>query len=197
MPTLILYLLQASGAMALFYLLYISCFRKETFYRYNRILLLSAFVFSALLPLLPVPAVHWSKTTDPGSNNTQVYFVDQLHNSPVQLTAPVTTHWWDPLVAHSTTVLLLVYAIVAVILLVAHGIQLWKIKRLAQSRDVYYRNHIRYVHIEKLAAPFSFLNIIFIDHNAYEHTEFKHILQHEEAHVKQYHSVDLLLSVLD
>lgn len=194
MPTLFLYLLQASGAMALFYLLYISCFRKETFYRYNRILLLSAFIFSALLPLLPLPAMHWSKIVAPEGGNTQVYFADHLPNSPAHTTVVAVTHWWDPLLAHSTTMLLVIYAAVALSLAIIHGLQLLKINRLAKSGYVYSRNRIRYVHIEKLAAPFSFLNTIFIDHNAYGYTEFRHILQHEEAHVKQYHSVDMLLS---
>ncbi|TWF44648.1 beta-lactamase regulating signal transducer with metallopeptidase domain [Chitinophaga polysaccharea] len=194
MPTLFLYLLQASGAIALFYLLYISCFRRETFYRYNRILLLSTFVFSALLPLLPVPAMHWSKVVTPEPGNAQVYFADHLHNASAQTAIVTVTHWWDPLLAHGTTMLLAIYAAVALSLAIIHGLQLLKINRLAKFGDVYYRNRIRYVHIEKLAAPFSFLNTIFIDHNAYEHTEFKHILQHEEAHVKQYHSVDMLLS---
>ncbi|NLR78906.1 M56 family metallopeptidase [Chitinophaga eiseniae] len=194
MPTLFLYILQASGAMALFYLLYISCFRKETFYRYNRILLLSAFIFSALLPLLPVPAMHWSKIVAPEGGNTQVYFADHLHNSPAHTNVVAVTHWWDPLLAHSTTILLAIYAAVALSLAIIHGLQLLKINRLAKSGYVYSRNRIRYIHIEKLAAPFSFLNTIFIDHNAYEYTEFMHILQHEEAHVKQYHSVDMLFS---
>ncbi|NLR59872.1 hypothetical protein HGH93_17315 [Chitinophaga polysaccharea] len=193
MPTLFLYLLQASGAMALFYLLYISCFRKETFYRYNRILLLSAFIFSALLPLLPIPAIHWNKTAAPEPGNAQVYFADHLPNAAAQMSV-VVTHWWDPLLVYGTTILLVIYATVALCLVITHCLQLLKINRLAKSGDIYYRNRIRYVHIEKLTAPFSFLNTIFIDYNAYEHTEFKHILQHEETHVKQYHSIDMLLS---
>lgn len=194
MPTLFMYLLQASGTMAVFYLGYISCFKRETFYSYNRILLLSAFIFSAALPLLPLPAFHWSpKAPEPGAPAT-AYFIDNA-NAPAQVTAVAPVHhWWDLLVQHSGNILLVIYIAIAVILLIVHALQLWKIKRLANVGKAYVHNNIRYVQLSGITAPFSFLRTIFFDPNAHEHTELQHILQHEEAHVQQYHSIDMLLS---
>lgn len=196
MPTLFIYILQTSCAMALFYLLYISCFKKETFYRYNRLLLLSAFVFSAVLPLLPLPALRWAEKPAENTSPVSVYFSDNAHvQTPVQEVAAV-HHWWDPLVQHAGAVLLTVYIIIAVLLLLIHLLQLLKIRRLAAAGNVYERNNIRYVQLSGITAPFSFLRTIFFDPNAHAQTELQHILRHEEAHVRQYHSADMLLSAL-
>lgn len=196
MPTLFIYMLQTSASMALFYLLYISCFKKETFYRYNRILLMSAFIFSAVLPLLPIPALRWAEKPAENVSPVSVYFNDNAHvQTPVQ-NAAVAHHWWDPFLQHAGLILLTAYILVAAILLLIHLLQLLKIRRLAAAGKVYERNNIRYVQLPGITAPFSFLRTIFFDPNAHAHTELQHILRHEEAHVQQYHSADMLLSAL-
>lgn len=196
MPTLFLYILQASGSMALFYLLYIICFKKETFYQYNRILLLSAFVCSALLPLLPVPALQWKTTPVAESPSAAVYFNNNVYAATQMGEVTIVQHWWDPIIQHAVPMLLSVYIGVAILLLLVHVLQLVKISRLAKTGDSYTQNNIRYVQISGITAPFSFLRTIFFDPNAHEPTELQHILRHEEAHVRQYHSADMLLSAV-
>ncbi|SEW10346.1 M56 family metallopeptidase [Chitinophaga arvensicola] len=196
MPTLFIYLLQTSGVMTIFYLGYITCFKKETFYSYNRILLLSAFIFSAVLPLLPLPAFHWSEKAPEAGTPVNVYFADNANPQTPVLVATPETHWWEPLTQNAVAILSVVYIAVAVILIVMHLLQLWNIRRLAKSGDAYVHNNIRYVKLNGLTAPFSFLRTIFFDPNAHEQTELQHILKHEEAHVLQYHSADMLLSSL-
>lgn len=197
MPVLFLYLLQASGAMALFYLFYVACFRKETFYHYNRVLLLSIFVFSALVPLLPVPAISWSK---PAAAHTagaaQVYI--PAHSPSIVFTEqePASTPWWQPLRDHATTIITVAYFMVAFILLLVHLAQLLRIRKLLKSGNAYTKNGIRYVQVAGLHTPFSFIRTIFFDPNAHDHTELKHVLKHEEAHVHQLHSADVLLAGL-
>lgn len=196
MPTLFIYILQASCAMTLFYLLYISCFKKETFYRYNRIVLLSAFICSAALPLLPLPALRWAQTPTENTSPVSVYFSNNAHVSTQISNTAIVRHWWDPLMQHATTMLVAAYIAVATILLLLHILQLLKIRRLVRAGNVYTRNNIRYVQLPGITAPFSFLRTIFFDPNAHAHTELQHILKHEEAHVQQYHSADMLLSAL-
>ncbi|MBO9727133.1 MAG: energy transducer TonB [Chitinophaga sp.] len=195
MPTLFLYILQASGCMTLLYLLYITCFKRETFYRYNRILLLSAFICSALLPLLPVPALQSAPAPD--APNTMVYFNNtpsaQVHTSAHPV---ATSPWWEPLMQRAAAGMLAVYIGIALLLLLVHALQLIKIRQLAKTGQAYTQNNIRYVQISGLTAPFSFLRMIFFDPNAHEPTELQHILRHEEAHVQQRHTVDILLSAL-
>ena len=198
MPTLFLYALQASGAITLFYLLYITCFKKETFYRYNRVLLLGAFVISALLPLLPLPALQWAPALAPAEDSGNVIVVvgNNGHAHTQIAAVAVTHHWWDLLLQNAAAILLVIYAAVTVILLAAHARQLLKIRQLMRSGNAYIKNGVRYVELNGLKAPFSFLNSVFFDPNAYEYTELQHILKHEEAHVRQYHSADMLLSTI-
>lgn len=198
MPTLFLYILQSSGSMALFYLLYIICFKRETFYRYNRILLLSAFVCAALLPLLPVPALtlEWHATPVAEGSAAIIYFNNNVHAATQTSGVTIVQHWWDPFMQHAVSILLSIYIGVAIILLFVHVLQLVKIRRLTKMGKSYTQNNIRYVQITGLTAPFSFLRNIFFDPNAHEPTELQYILKHEEAHVQQYHSADVLLSAV-
>ncbi|PSL49264.1 beta-lactamase regulating signal transducer with metallopeptidase domain [Chitinophaga niastensis] len=194
MPTLFLYILQTSGCMAIFYLLYIIFFRKETFYRYNRILLLSAFVFSVILPLLPIPAISWSVKAPKEGSDTQVLFNTNVVAHTQSSNVVLSQHWWDSLVQNAGSILLIIYISVAFILILLHIIPLLKIRRLMQLGKIYKEDYITYVHVPGLTTPFSFLRIIFFDPNAYEHTELQHVLRHEEAHVQQHHSIDNLLA---
>lgn len=194
MPTLFIYILQTSCAMTLFYLLYISCFKKETFYRYNRIVLLSAFIFSAALPLLPLPALRWTQKPIENASPVSVYFNDNAHVSTQVAGVAIERHWWELLMQHTATMLITAYVAITTILLLLHILQLLKIRRLVRAGNVYTRNNIRYVQLPGITAPFSFLRTIFFDPNAHAHTELQHILKHEEAHVQQYHSADMLLS---
>jgi hypothetical protein len=47
--------------------------------------------------------------------------------------------------------------------------------------------------LEKNISPFSFLDIIFIDHQEYPEAEFNKIIAHEKVHIAQKHSIDLIL----
>lgn len=200
MPALFLYLLQSSACMALCYLVYISFFRKETFYRYNRVFLLSAFLFSAVCPLLPVPGYAWGNQA---KDNTavSVSFDDLSQPAAVNTVtvspqaAPV-LHWWDVLFQHAGAILPSVYLVVAGILLIVHILQLLKIRLLLRAGERHKEGNIIYVYLTGLKTPFSFLHFIFLDPDAYEPAELQHILLHEQAHVNQRHTIDNLLATL-
>ena len=57
METLLLYIVKANIALALFYLLYVLFLRKDTFIRLRRFYFLSAIIFSLSYPLFTVAAL--------------------------------------------------------------------------------------------------------------------------------------------
>lgn len=199
MPALFLYLLQSSACLALFYLVYISFFRKETFYRYNRVFLLSAFLFSAVCPLLPIPGYSWKAVVRKNDAIVSVSFDRAQQPASVNTVtantpaAPV-HHWWDVLFQHGETILLGVYLAVAGILLIVHILQLLKIRLLLHAGERHTVGNFTYVYLPGLKTPFSFLHFIFLDPDAYESAELQHIVWHEQAHVNQRHTMDNLLA---
>ena len=57
METLIIYIVKVNIALAVFYLLYMLLFRKDTFIRLRRYYFLSAIIFSLTYPLFTVSAL--------------------------------------------------------------------------------------------------------------------------------------------
>ena len=53
----VVYLLQVSGCILVFYLAYITLFKKSTFFRANRIYLLAALLFSFAIPIADFASV--------------------------------------------------------------------------------------------------------------------------------------------
>ncbi|WP_143308619.1 M56 family metallopeptidase [Chitinophaga vietnamensis] len=190
MATLLSYFVQASCCMAVFYLLYVLVFRRETFYRYNRLLLLSAFLFSAILPLLPLPSLRTIAVEAPGQQ-----VIVQLHDIPTaQHAAPQTNTGglsigWPQLIIG-------LYAGVAITLLLVYLVQLLRIARLIKKGAVQRYRQYSFVQLSGLTTPFSFLRYIFIDTNRYASTDLQHVVAHEKAHVLQHHSIDNLVASL-
>jgi beta-lactamase regulating signal transducer with metallopeptidase domain len=52
---------------------------------------------------------------------------------------------------------------------------------------------MKVIRFEKNISPFSFLNFIFISHKEYPEAELTKIISHEKVHIKQKHSIDLIL----
>ena len=65
MGTFFIYILKSSVFLALFYLCYRILLSKETFHRFNRMVLLSTIVFSFLLPFIEVTWPRASEISQP------------------------------------------------------------------------------------------------------------------------------------
>ena len=54
-------------------------------------------------------------------------------------------------------------------------------------------HHVPVIALAKITAPFSFFGWIFVNPAHYEERELHEIIVHESAHVRQWHSLDMLL----
>src|SRR5690606_4161130 len=61
------------------------------------------------------------------------------------------------------------------------------------------KNGIEYLHGHKIVAldddsvPFTFFNLIFLNPKKYTGEEIEILLKHEDVHIRQYHTIDLIL----
>ena len=187
---MISYLIEVSFCWLGFYLLYILLFSKETFFRTNRSYLLSSLLIGLGLPFLsflPEPVMVFS----PESLATS--YIQPLHQGVQQLEEIVVMTSRDQTPV-SARIFCTVYFIGVLVfgsrLLYGLG-QIFQLYRSARiiKKDGYYLALSAGLHY-----PFSFFKILFWS----EAVEFKHrdgsrIIQHELAHIKSWHSLDILL----
>ncbi|WP_439881383.1 M56 family metallopeptidase [Pontibacter sp. MBLB2868] len=186
MPALLLYLLKANVALALFYLAYHFVLRRITFYTLNRVFLLFGLLFSFLYPFLdlsvffeqhePLAIVHSYAIAMPATWQA----------------APTTTpetqafdYWLIPIG------LVLAGAFVVAIRLLMQFISLYKIH--IRSEPAAYKS-IGYRKVQSIKHAFSFWQSIYLNPEQHRQQELDAILNHELVHVKGWHTLDVLLA---
>src|SRR5690554_100746 len=180
MSDLLLYLLKANIALGFFFLGYYLWLRKLTFYKINRYYLVFAWVFSATYPFIPV----------------ETWFVPS-QDIPTHLLLDFSE--WQPLpMAEETPVastrLSIGYWISVGLFGVLFLIKLMGIGRI-HLRSVPARwGLFHYRSTSEDISPFSFWTNIYFNPSLHREEEYLKIFKHEEVHVRQLHSVDILLA---
>ena len=184
MGTFLVYILKSSLCLALFYLFYRLLLSKETFHRFNRIALLGVMLISCLLPLVRV-------TVDRATVvNTSVMLMEEdMLMYPWEMQVMVQEEaafpWREWLVA--------VYFLGIFFFLLRN---LWSLVRMLylirHSRCRQMENGICLVIHQAGFAPFSWMKYIVISQTDLDENGTD-ILIHEEAHIRNRHSLDLLL----
>lgn len=106
-------------------------------------------------------------------------------NSPERSTSGKKTNW--------LSIVLMIYFIGAALFLIrfiANFIWIFGYALRHKQQQIFGMKVIRF---EKNISPFSFLNLIFISNKEYPEAELTKIISHEKVHIKQKHSIDLIL----
>ncbi|RAJ87648.1 TonB-dependent SusC/RagA subfamily outer membrane receptor [Chitinophaga dinghuensis] len=180
-PELLMYLLKANVALILCFLAYRVGLRRLTFYTLNRVFLLTGIVVAAIFPLIDI-----NPFVEKHDQITQVlvYMPDwqRLRQSPQ-------FNYWN----------VLVYAFwigvtVMTIRLLVQLLSMWRIHKTAVD------GQIEGQQVKVLASsvnPFSFFRNIYINPKLHQPEELQDILRHEQVHVRQWHSLDVLLGEIN
>lgn len=189
MPAYILYFLQVSIALAVVFLLYQFVFRRLTFYYCNRWYLLIASVLSFVVPLIDInptleaagvkemPLIEYmSPMLGNAGNFTKI--------TAIENSGTFALGYWD--------VLMLVLSIVSTLLLLRFVFRLVSLFQLSKKAPVEHYNNIHIHHLEGDVQPFSFGKRIFLNSTMYDESETQRILLHEMAHVRGYHTIDII-----
>jgi TonB family protein len=179
---MITWIIEPAISLSFFYLAYLIFLRNFAFFHANRLYLLTAIVFSLALPHISL--------TPPVTIGNYSSFIQE-----VTITAQAQDGSMPGKNSSLNTGIVLrgIYLAVAVLLavrLLARLIYLAFI--IARNRVTRYKN-CRIVNIKGDQSPFSFINFIFINVNLYGKEEKKKIIEHELVHIRQFHSIDLIL----
>jgi len=182
MTEFLIYQGKAAIALAVFYMFYRLLLSKETFHRFNRIVLLGTAALSFVLPLcvitfkeiVVVPAMTASSETIVGEVAETVAMVPEI-SEPI----------W-------TVVLCSLFALGALAVLVHVAISIIGIRRMIRSgsRQALESGETLII-TETDTAPFSWMKYIVISREDYE-GGYSQILTHEKAHIALKHSWDIL-----
>lgn len=183
MNDFILYIIESGISLALFYSVYWIFLKKETFFAINRLYLVSSAVFSLIIPFIHI--------TSPA-----FIHITSLIGSRPSLESPAVFSEGSRMPAQSlgfSDVLLLIYLWGVVFFLIRFVYQLLKVLLLIRKNGIHKYNGLKVVFIDKDCSPFSFFNYVFINKSNVSGDDFQRIVAHEMIHIKQYHSIDLLI----
>ncbi len=184
--TILIYLVKVSVALALFYGLYILCLKRDTFLKLRRIYFLSALLFSLLFPAV---TIELSASGDAPVQIPTYWLSDIEVGSAVDAEASTeaTVSMW--------VVVLAILAAVSFFCAIKFFVQLFSLVKLRIANETEKLSTYRIVKMkDRRTSPFSFFNWIFINSDAHNPVELAEIIAHEQMHVKQYHSIDVVLS---
>ncbi len=188
-----IYTLESAACLSAFYLFYYFFLRKETCFKYNRFYLLAAVVFSIVFPLIEV-------NYNPQATPTVFNSLHEVSNEPIIVAKK---GWIFTVTAKSEKPFLLWWEALA--LLYALGVIFLGLRLFVQIRTIrdyiwYKRHNLRYrdryylINTEGTLPTFSFFSYLFWDDSQnLSALERKQILDHEKVHIKQRHSIDIML----
>jgi hypothetical protein len=172
-----IYLLKASAILALFLFCYQALLRNETFFTLNRFFLLGGLLASLLLPFATfkeeILVQAMTLNTADTSVQSEVAGAEGMSWKDALL--------WIYLMGMVFFAGLVVKQLLGIVQIIRKG------KTIDQGRHVLIPS--RYI-----KGPFSFFQYIFYNPEAHEEAELHLILEHEKAHGRQWHSLDILLA---
>jgi TonB family protein len=180
-----IYLLKLNFALMILYGFYRLVMAKDTFFGYRRVALLAILMVSMLVPLFDLQSLLQHNTTAVGMATAYADYV--LPVVPVYASSGAFT-WMDGVA--------MIYWVGVGALLLRLMAQLGSILRKVMQTTVTTVDGTRIHRLEKDCCPFSFFRWIFVCPESHTAGQLREIMVHEQAHVEQYHSLDIVISEL-
>jgi TonB-dependent SusC/RagA subfamily outer membrane receptor len=183
MPVLIEYLLKVSIALAVVYLFYQLVLRRLTFYNWNRWYLVGYSLLCFVIPFMNITDFLFRHELD------EAQFVQLVPVYNLQLSSP--GFEWNQWTV-SIAVLITGMLIMGIRIL----IQLFSLRRIKTNATLLNEGDVKLFDVNEQIVPFSFNNGIYINRQLHTEAELQEIIRHEFVHIKQKHSIDILLAEL-
>ena len=175
---------KVAAALLVFYLVYRFLLKKETFHRFNRVVLVGTAVLSFLLPLCII-TIHKPVEMDLQVTGEAVA-LPELSAVEMASVAEPSAPWWQ------TALMILFWAGVAFVL-VRVFISILCIARIVRKGEcVREEDGCKIIVTDRDLDPFSWMRYIVLSRKDWE-GDHASILAHEKAHIGYGHSIELLL----
>jgi len=192
MGELIIYILKSSICLAAFYLFYKLLLTKETFHRFNRVVLILIFILAALIPFAELSLRSDSAIADLTLNlDTLLALADNPGlNNEAGIQDSAAPLWVRGLIA-----LYIGGFIITALFSVVSFLRMYILLKKRGSKRVTIDGNITLIIHNEQVPPFSWMKYIAISDKDYNENG-REIIAHEKAHIKGVHSVDILIAEL-
>jgi hypothetical protein len=184
----IIYLLQVSACMAIFYAFYYLMLSRLTFFTINRWYLFGTLILSFAIPLLTI-TIH----SDSAPVIRQAVYVNQLQTFQTKVPLTYSSQQVIESVINWVGVLKMGYLLAVAVLFIRLIVMLATFFSHIKSKRSTKIGNVHIVHGDKKLNNGSFLNFIFLNDDELSPGEIQQIIAHEMLHVKLLHSVDRIL----
>ena len=173
MSAFFIYIFKVCFWITIWWLLYIFFLRKETFFSFNRIYLMTGLAACFLIPLFKI---HYPVEIFIRQNPTVIVAenIQTLHKT-----------------VDNYTIMFYFYIFCGASFIIGQVFLLTKIYKQIRSSGFTVVDNCRIVDSPDTKIPFSFFNYIFLNFRAIPEQERQLILEHERSHIKQLHWIDL------
>lgn len=178
MAPLFSYFLQGSLVTAIFLLFYKLMLRRDTFFKWSRWYFITAVFASFLFPLIDISSLFAA----PAGQQTVINYLPDLSFSFI---APSKNLW-------NEFFMNLLFAGIFV-MLVRLLMQMVALAKLRKNKHICTQTHFKIVELDERINPFSFFNEIYINPYLHSEAELYEIIKHEQFHIQQKHTLDILL----
>ena len=198
MDTLLLYIIQSSVSLVIFYAFYELLFKREAYFRFNRFYLLAAIFISVFLPTITfsIPELFFNETSN-AIITAPVYSLVEYTLSEVTIYgesgAPSNVNWYSNFSFFD--VIMLIYFTGVAIALLHFVFRFYQLSNFFKQSKVTIHRGLRIIYTAPGTPVFSFFNYIFIDKKLLDSDEeIVKIIEHEKIHIRQKHSVDIIIA---
>ena len=184
---MILYLLKSTCCMAIFLGLYHLLLEREKMHHFKRFYLLISLIAALIIPLWVVHTTYLEVPglPDSGSSLSPLIQDSKVVPSDSRVSLGIAQLLWG------------LYVIGLMVMSVRFGKNIWQMYTLIRRNPKQKLTGAHLILYDGSSPAFSFLNYIFLKRQAYEKPETRELLiAHEQAHVSQKHSLDILLMEL-
>jgi TonB family protein len=182
MENIIVFMFKSCFAMFALYAVYLIFLRNETFFTMNRFYLLGTLIASLVLPLIQIP-LHEIISID---RNFEFSFNNIIIKNEILINNKAGNFGF---INYS----LLVYAAISCFLLIRFLIRLSQIFNIIIKGEIKKYDGFKIILTDYDIIPFSFFNYVFINPQKLSDDETSKILIHELVHIKEFHTIDLIL----
>ncbi|RTL60159.1 MAG: M56 family peptidase [Sphingobacteriales bacterium] len=181
MTPLISWFIKGSLVTVIFLLFYKALLRRDTFFKWSRLYFILAIISSFLIPLIDVSKIiqQPEQTTILFSYIPNLSFTQQVYSADV-----------------STIIVNNLLFAGMLVMLFRLIIQFRALLLLKKNKTILAQSDFRIIELKEAVNPFSFFNDIYINPSIHTEAELQEIIRHEQFHIQQKHTIDILLGEL-
>jgi bla regulator protein blaR1 len=179
------YLLKSVAILSIFYVVYYLFLRKDTLFTAKRHYLLSGILASLFLPFLEFTKTIYKEVT---------YVESISFSEAIPTTAQVAGHTQEAFIINWWQLALIVYAFGVLIMGGRLLIQIHSLYKLIRTHPSEKIEGFHFIKVDRSVSPFSFFKYIVYNPSLHTKEELQMILKHEQIHVSQWHSIDIIVA---